>query len=71
MNGEGSGTGSELKPPPPNFEQYSLTPERAFEIITNGYPGTAMSSYSQLSVSQRQALVKIVLEKRQKKSKKL
>ena len=69
MNGEGSGTGSELKPPPPNFEQYSLTPERAFEIITNGYPGTAMSSYSQLSVSQRQALVKIVLEKRQKKSK--
>jgi mono/diheme cytochrome c family protein len=66
MNGEGSSSGSKLKPPPPDFTQYSLTPEGAFEIITNGYPGTAMSSYSQLSLSQRQALVKIVLEKRQK-----
>jgi mono/diheme cytochrome c family protein len=66
MNGEGSSSGSELKPPPPDFTQYSLTPERAFEIITNGYSGTTMSSYSQLSMPERQALVKIVLEKRQK-----
>jgi mono/diheme cytochrome c family protein len=66
INGEVSKVGSELKPPPPNFTQYSLTPERAFDVITNGYPGTAMTSYSQLPQSTRQALVKIVLEKRKK-----
>ena len=63
-NGEVSKTGSELKPPPPDFTQYSLTPERAFEVTTNGYPGTTMSSYSQLPQSVRQALVKIIIEKR-------
>jgi hypothetical protein len=46
--------------------KYSLMPERALEVITNGYPGTAMSSYSQLPETTRHALVKIVLEKRKK-----
>ena len=64
--GQVSKTGSEFKPPPPDFTQYSLTPERAFDIITHGYPGTMMSSYSQLPESVRQPLVRIVLEKRKK-----
>ena len=65
-NGEVSKIGSELQPPPPDFTQYGLTPERALDIITHGYPGTAMSSYSQLPEATRQALVKIVLDKRKK-----
>jgi mono/diheme cytochrome c family protein len=65
-NGEISKTGSELEPPPPDLAKYSLMPERALEVITNGYPGTAMSSYSQLPETTRHALVKIVLEKRKK-----
>jgi mono/diheme cytochrome c family protein len=66
LNGEVSKAGSAFKPPPPDFTQYSLTPEKAFEVITNGYPGTTMPSYSYLTESMRQTLVKIVLEKRNK-----
>ena len=64
LDGEVSKTGSSFKPPPPDLVQYSLTPERAFEIITNGYPGTMMTSYSYLPQAVRRALVKIVLDKR-------
>ncbi len=63
-NGEVSKMGSNLKPPPPDFTQYSLTPDRILEVITNGYPGTAMSSYSSLPQSTREALVEIIIEKR-------
>lgn len=63
-NGEVSKTAANFQPPPPDFTQYSLTPDRTYQIITNGYPGTQMASYSQLSKPIRQALVKIVLEKR-------
>jgi mono/diheme cytochrome c family protein len=66
INGDVSKTGSELKPPPPDFIQYSLTPDRIFEVITNGSPGTMMTSYSNLPLPTRQALVQIVLEKRKK-----
>jgi mono/diheme cytochrome c family protein len=63
QNGSGSENAAKYKPPPPDFTQYSLTPQRAYRIITNGYPGTAMTSYSQLQESLRHSLVEIVLEK--------
>ena len=66
LNGEVSKAAFAFKPPPPDFGQYSLTPQKAFEVITNGYPDTMMSSYSYLTEPVRQALVKIVLEKRKK-----
>ncbi len=63
-HGEVSKTAAKFQPPPPNFTEYSLTAERALEVITDGYPGTMMPSYSSLPLSTRQALVKMVLEKR-------
>jgi len=63
-----SALGSRLKPPPPDFTQYSLTSERVLEVITSGYPGTAMSSYGQLPQAVREELVSIVLNKRKKTS---
>ncbi len=63
-NGSGSEMAAKFKPPPPDFTQYSLIPQRAYHIITNGYPGTEMTSYSQLQEPLRRALVKIVLDKR-------
>lgn len=64
INGEVSKIGSQFKPPPPDFREYSLTPDRILEVITNGYPGTEMTSYSNLPLSTRQALVEIVIGKR-------
>ena len=55
---------AEFQPAPPDFTHYSLTPGRIYYVITNGYPGTEMSSYSQLPEPVRKALVEIVLEKR-------
>ena len=66
-NGEVSKLGMEFKPPPPDFTQYSLTPQRTLDIIANGYPGTMMSSYSQIKEPMKQALVNIILEKRKTK----
>ncbi len=64
--GKPPSSASEFQPSPPDFTRYSLTPDRAYHIITDGYPGTAMSSFSQLPQPVRQALVEIVLEKRKK-----
>ena len=55
---------SGFTPPPPDLTNYSLTPDRAFEVITHGYPGTQMESYAHLSDGRRWALVKLVLAKR-------
>ena len=63
-DGQGIKLSAGFRPPPPNFTQYSLTPDRAFEVITKGYPNTQMSSYSGLPKGVRWGLVKLVLEKR-------
>ena len=49
-----------LTPPPPDFTAYNLTPERTFEVITNGYPGTAMAAFKQLPEDERWGLVAVV-----------
>ncbi len=56
--------GRGLIPPPPDFSQYSLTPERTFEVITNGYNGTMMVSFKELPEDVRWGLVNILQEKR-------
>jgi mono/diheme cytochrome c family protein len=53
-----------FKPPPPDFMVFSFSPERAFEIVTNGYPGTMMPAFGALPEEIRWGLVKIINEKR-------
>ena len=55
-----------FQPPPPDFSVYSLSPERAFDIITNGYPGTVMYPFNNLPEDVRWGLVKIINDKRTK-----
>ena len=55
-----------FQPPPPDFSVYSLSPQRAFDIITNGYPGTVMYPFSDLPEDVRWGLVKIINDKRTK-----
>jgi mono/diheme cytochrome c family protein len=63
-DGRGSALSKGLQPPPPDFTVYSLSPERAFDVITNGYPGTTMSSFGSLTADVRWGLVKIINGKR-------
>ncbi|MHC1711050.1 MAG: cytochrome c [Solidesulfovibrio sp.] len=51
--------GQTLLPAPPNLKHFSLTPERALAIITEGYPGTVMQPYRALPEAVRQELVTI------------
>ena len=48
------------RPPPSRF---SLSPSRAFEVISNGYPGTAMPPFQSLTEGVRWGLVRIVYQK--------
>jgi mono/diheme cytochrome c family protein len=57
-----SGTGEtpaarKFTPPPPDLTRYTLTPQRAFEVLTAGYPGTAMPAFSAVSEEVRWGLV--------------
>ncbi|WP_435550626.1 c-type cytochrome [Desulfobacterium sp. N47] len=55
-----------FQPPPPDFTVYSLSPERAFDIITSGYSGTVMYPFSNLPEDVCWGLVKIINDKRTK-----
>jgi mono/diheme cytochrome c family protein len=59
-DGRGTSEAKKFQPPPPDFTRYNLLPMRVFEVITNGYPGTMMTSYSSLPEGVRWGLVKIV-----------
>jgi mono/diheme cytochrome c family protein len=63
-DGRGSELSRRFKPPPPDFTAYSLSPWRAFEIITNGYPGTVMASFLNLKEEVRWGLIEILNAKR-------
>lgn len=54
--GEISEFGHTLLPPPPDLRAYSLLPNRAKDVITNGYPGTAMQPFRALPEDVRQGL---------------
>ena len=64
MDGRGSALSKGFQPQPPDFTVYSLSPKRAFDVITKGYPGTAMPSFSNLPEEVRWSLVKIINDKR-------
>lgn len=51
--------GRTLRPEPPDLRRFSLTPERALTIITEGYPGTVMQPYRALPEEVRRDLVAI------------
>jgi mono/diheme cytochrome c family protein len=57
-NGRISHYGRGFRPPPPDFKRFGLTPRRAFEVITFGYPGTVMPPFGHLAPSVRWGLVK-------------
>lgn len=60
-NGSGqTPTAQTLKSPPPNFQEFTLSPQRSFEIISNGYPGTQMPAYAYLAEDVRRGLVVLV-----------
>jgi len=65
-DGKGTLLSQGLKPAPPNLAEFSLSPERAFAVITNGYPGTAMPPFQDLAEDVRWGLVKVVYLKRSK-----
>jgi len=56
-DGRGSSQSTAFKPPPPDFTRFSMTPRRTFEVITEGYRGTMMSSYATLPEEVRWGLV--------------
>ena len=64
MGGTGTKLSDRFRPPPPDFTAYSLSPRRAFEIMTSGYPGTVMPPFSNLKQEVRWGLVEIVNGKR-------
>jgi mono/diheme cytochrome c family protein len=64
LDGRGTRLSRSFKPSPPDFTQYSLTPQRAFTVITNGYPGTMMPPFRTLQEEVRWGLVKVVNDKR-------
>jgi mono/diheme cytochrome c family protein len=59
-DGRGSDIGRPMRPSPPDFTAISFAPSRAFQIVTEGYPGTLMRSYADLSEGVRWALVEHV-----------
>jgi mono/diheme cytochrome c family protein len=64
MDGKGTTLSQGFRPQPPDFTIYSLSPKRAFEIITQGYPGTAMPPFGYLKDDVRWGLTKIINSKR-------
>jgi mono/diheme cytochrome c family protein len=57
---DGRGGKISLKPAPPDFTQYNLVPEKAFEVVSKGYPGTAMPSFVTLPEDVRWGLARLV-----------
>jgi mono/diheme cytochrome c family protein len=63
-DGRGSKQAKQYRPAVPDFTVYNLTPQRAFAVISNGYPGTMMPAFGQQPEDVRWGLVKIVNDKK-------
>jgi mono/diheme cytochrome c family protein len=59
-DGKGSNLSQRFRPKPQDFTVYNLSPKRAFEVITNGYQGTVMPSFSSQPEGVRWGLVEII-----------
>jgi len=64
-DGARSEFGRHLRPPPPDLQRLALAPQHAFDVITNGYPGTVMPSFARLPEPVRWALVEVEQSKYQ------
>ena len=64
MDGKGSAVSKTFHPRPPDLTQFSLSPSKTFDVISNGYPGTAMPPFQSLTEGVRWGLVRIVYQKR-------
>ena len=62
-NGSGSPMSAPYRPPPPDLTRWFPGPERTFEVITQGYPGTMMPAFRQLPEDVRWGLVDVVRSK--------
>jgi mono/diheme cytochrome c family protein len=61
MNGTGDTSGvRNLRPAPPDFTVYNINADRAFRVISDGYPGTRMPSFAVYPAEVRWGLVKVV-----------
>ncbi|SMF28786.1 c-type cytochrome [Desulfovibrio gilichinskyi] len=60
QKGEVSDFGQTLRPAPPNLQRYSLEPDRAFKVISEGYSGTVMQPYRALPENTRLDLVTLM-----------
>ncbi|WP_028580776.1 cytochrome c [Desulfogranum japonicum] len=60
VEGEISTFGKTLRPAPPDLSKVHYSSERALDVITNGYPGTVMQPYRNLSPQLRTELVQLV-----------
>lgn len=56
-DGRGSERGRAMRPAAVDFADIALAPSRAFQIVTEGYPGTLMHGYPELPAEVRWALV--------------
>jgi len=64
QDGRGTEQSRGYRPPPPDFTAYGLTPQRTFEVISKGYPGTLMPGFGHLPEAVRWGLVQVVGSKR-------
>ncbi|MBU4261693.1 MAG: cytochrome c [Proteobacteria bacterium] len=64
QDGRGTEQSRGYRPPPPDLTAYSLTPQRTFQVISKGYPGTLMPGFAQLPEEMRWGLVQVVNGKR-------
>jgi mono/diheme cytochrome c family protein len=64
QDGRGTEQSRGYRPPPPDFTAYGLTPQRTFEVISKGYPGTLMPGFGHLPEAVRWGLVQVVSSKR-------
>lgn len=56
-DGSPSGLGRTLDPSPPDLARLGLAPWRAYEVVSDGYPGTLMPAFRHLPEGSRRLLV--------------
>jgi mono/diheme cytochrome c family protein len=66
QDGGGNSLSVNFLPAPPDFRQLSLTPDKAFAVITNGYPGTVMQPFAALPEDVRRGLTQVLVDLRAK-----
>lgn len=59
-DGKGTKLSAGFKPSTPDFTEYTLAPQYAYQIIKNGYPGTMMQAYPDIPEETTWGLVKII-----------